>query len=418
MRAYQCVLCSLLTSIVAASAVQESHLVACVDGDLQCNAADASYMIDNAHPNYDVQLLQREVTRTKHVDMNPLPSLLSSSEVLKQMTRLNHDVHGRVAGSATAASDSGAGSGDADGTAAAAASAHGDDGGTGTIAAIATAATAKSFKIPLVLHWTGKQASLEQLAPQIQENLKSHIEGNPWFQFRYWDDDACLSYIKKYFSQELVQTYQNPQRGPYGGAYRGDICRTAVLAREGGFYLDLDVQLNVPLTELIDVDTTFMNVRDSNAMFAAAPNCSILQRAVDLIIPWYQKYDSGKQTYWRWLGPSILMESLESECECTTHRFDQAFCPQDLQWECGHNQIRLYDEQFLPCDVVSEECPKDRQELVSKIEKGKKEATFLKFAYTSVDGKTLGWPRFAGCTQIGCGADGHVEEKTAKKKAA
>lgn len=380
---------SLLISIGAIAAIEECRSDACVDGDLQCHAADASYMNDHVQPNFDVQLLQRELSHTKNVDVKRPHPLLQETSISTQIPRPNHVVDGNVAKSATEEEP--------------------EPDHSITSAGATANAIAAAYKIPLVMHFTGHEHSIMEVSPQFHENLAKLIEDNPLFDFVYWNDDACLDYIRKYFTEELAHTFSTASRGPYSGAYRGDICRTAVISREGGFYMDLDVQLAVPLLELIDFDTTFMNVRNSNALFATIPNNPILQRAADMIVPWYQRYDEGERTRLKWLGPSIFGEALESECGCKLKRNESQSCPQALQWKCRNNQIRLHEEVRIACsDVASAECPKERIEAASHF--AAFERGLLTYAYKSLDGEVLGWPRFASCKILGCGGTGHASQ--------
>merc|ERR1719399_1287987 len=82
--------------------------------------------------------------------------------------------------------------------------------------------------------------------------------------------------------------------GAHPGYYRGDICRAAILYQEGGFYTDVDVELAVPLFQLVDENTTFMSALSINGdifngLIATVPKSEILGETLNEIREWYRK---------------------------------------------------------------------------------------------------------------------------------
>ena len=62
------------------------------------------------------------------------------------------------------------------------------------------------------------------------------FEITPDLQVLYFNNSACRSYLAQN-NPDMIKYFDREKHG----SYRGDICRTAVLAKEGGFYLDLDM---------------------------------------------------------------------------------------------------------------------------------------------------------------------------------
>ena len=54
-------------------------------------------------------------------------------------------------------------------------------------------------------------------------------------------------YVRQHFDDDLAEIYN----AEHAGQFRGDICRAAVLAQEGGFYADLDLEPAVPFRSLV-----------------------------------------------------------------------------------------------------------------------------------------------------------------------
>ena len=110
-----------------------------------------------------------------------------------------------------------------------------------------------SVGIPRQLILTGPGSFLQDLPLEVQRNVEDIITANPTLNVQWFSDADCYSYISYYYDSELAGMF----RREFRGSFRGDLCRAAVLYREGGFYVDLDFELLVPLTTLIGVSTPF-----------------------------------------------------------------------------------------------------------------------------------------------------------------
>lgn len=256
------------------------------------------------------------------------------------------------------------------------------------------------FRVPRQLVLTAKQASLSEIPPKVRSNVDSTLALNPGIKVLWLGDRACSKYIRDNHHKELAEAFENELRG----SYRGDICRAAVLAREGGFYVDLDVELRVPFHELIDASTTFMSAYTEdgailNAILAAPPNSTVMTEALEQIRALYSgrapSIDSGQ-----WMGPTTLLRALNSvvgkACKGDNLNLHQG----ELQWTCGVEGLRLYHERRLQCGGgKSTECP------ASRAKSGFLGVQFGLFT-PGEDRNLIGWPRFAGCSEWGCKAGG------------
>lgn len=75
----------------------------------------------------------------------------------------------------------------------------------------------------------------KNLSPKMYANVRSVRLLNPEFNFYLFDNDDCLSFIKKYFDEDVVYAYNKliPQ------AYKSDLWRYCVLYIYGGIYYDI-----------------------------------------------------------------------------------------------------------------------------------------------------------------------------------
>merc|ERR1719291_1223214 len=142
--------------------------------------------------------------------------------------------------------------------------------------------------IPRQLVMTAKHGSLDSLPQKVQDNVRQTLALNPGLRLRWLDDDACGDFILDYFGPRLLQLFSRQREGKF----RGDICRAAVIAVEGGFYVDLDVQMRVPFSQMVDNATTFMAVKSPkgdvlNALFAAERGSEVMRAVVAALEAWY-----------------------------------------------------------------------------------------------------------------------------------
>mmetsp|Transcript_1550 Transcript_1550/g.3394 ORF Transcript_1550/g.3394 Transcript_1550/m.3394 type:complete len:431 (-) Transcript_1550:758-2050(-) len=279
----------------------------------------------------------------------------------------------------------------------------------------------RSLHIPRIPHQlilTAKKGRMEDLPKFVQMNLKRNLELSPKIKLVLMGDAECQTYIRRYFDEEMSGFFEAENRG----SFRGDICRSCVLANEGGFYLDLDVQLKSPLLSLVNENTTFMSVISEdrsllNAFLASEPRSPVMLQAVEEIRKWYRGEVPRRDLYStsEWMGPLTMLRAVRN---VTTRLCGvAALRPQAdvLQWKCGSQEIRLYEEQELNCfggktKVENPECPPSR--LYSSFA-GVRFGIFEPVKRRDRTRTIVAWPRFAECSEWGCSAGGWEESVAA-----
>lgn len=266
----------------------------------------------------------------------------------------------------------------------------------------------EAHRIPFQLVVTAGKGTVDDLPPRMRENLDQTLALNPGLRLRFLNDTACADFIAANWPDGLLTAFSGEDFGPY----RGDVCRAAVVAVEGGFYADLDVQFRLPLSQLVDGSTAFMTTYDFscnilNAMFAAEPRSAVMQSVVDSIMDWYAlNRTEGKR---EWMGTKTMYDGLQKvirrDCPhvnlVTTKRF---------QFACGHqhppygSSIRLYREKRLRCGQdevgdaaqwVEKECPAARKVPAYS---GQRFGIFE----PGEERKLVAWSRFEGCEGWHC----------------
>lgn len=250
-------------------------------------------------------------------------------------------------------------------------------------------------KIPLQLVMTAKDGTVDDLPEKVRNNLRKTLALNPGFQLRFLNDSACRDFIALNSGDELLSAFDQETKG----AYRGDICRAAVMALEGGFYADLDLQPRVPFTQMVSNDTTFMSVFDYscnilNALFAAETGSEVMKQVLESMKNWYRTSFHMSIAKGGWMGTRTMLGGLGrftfNSCK------GQALVPRStpFQFQCGpHEHIRLYRELPVDCSRPGE-CPGAR--------KGGFKGLSMGIFEPGEERNLVAWSRFEDCTEYGC----------------
>merc|ERR1719454_20595 len=154
---------------------------------------------------------------------------------------------------------------------------------------------AQASQIPRQLILTGKPESLHELPETVRRNIDKTLARNPTLKVRWLGDEACHIFLKQHQEVGLLHAFEAEKRG----SYRGDLCRSAVLAVEGGYYQDIDVHLVKPFQELVG-KSDFMSAFAAdgsllNAVIAAVPKHPVMMKTVEELKQWY---NGTKHKHW------------------------------------------------------------------------------------------------------------------------
>lgn len=262
-------------------------------------------------------------------------------------------------------------------------------------------AASGKHRIPQQLILTGKYDSVEQFPSDVRDNFDKILMNNPELQVLWFNDDDCRSYLEDHPELELAKAFHKERRG----SYRGDICRTAVLASEGGFYQDLDVELKVPFHELVDNSTSFMSVYSEsggilNALFATEPKGSVVRKTLSELQRWY---NDPLAKNGQWMGPETMARGMQDVADKQCPTVDFKGTRSTLQWTCGKDVFRMYEERKLKdCKWPNVDSPGCSVRRAGSFFEGVKFALFDPNATNYV----IGWPRYENCMTFGCAIGG------------
>mmetsp|Transcript_41195 Transcript_41195/g.84729 ORF Transcript_41195/g.84729 Transcript_41195/m.84729 type:complete len:337 (+) Transcript_41195:77-1087(+) len=263
----------------------------------------------------------------------------------------------------------------------------------------------KKTRIPQQLVLTSKDGSIASLPSPVQRNVRHTLALNPWFSVRWLGDIECERYLVEHYNHtDLPHYFANEKRG----SYRSDVCRAAVLAREGGFYTDLDVEMKWTFEDLAGEATTFLASFSEdgsvlNAMMGTVANSSFMQEMLQQLAAWYRGEPVAERfgTTSEWMGPVAALAALKAVTarDCPGKELQDV---EGAEIPCGPHVVRMFQERALPCWLPEDpDCPPLRY---NNYFDG------VRYGIYVPSGPLVAWPRFANCTDWGCDAGGWVQK--------
>lgn len=161
--------------------------------------------------------------------------------------------------------------------------------------------------IPLKIFQTWKS---KELPEKMYEVVNKIVELNPEYDYYFFDDDDCRKYLQDNYSSEYLDAFDDL----IPGAFKADFWRYAVIAKEGGVYIDVDFDCVKPLREILDSDDSLVLVKDRGigcctaifqAFFAATPNHNAIKETLQLCLDNIKNKRMGK-TCLDLTGPGMM----------------------------------------------------------------------------------------------------------------
>ena len=112
-------------------------------------------------------------------------------------------------------------------------------------------------KIPKIIH----QSYTNSVNSNIFSTTSTWKEMNINYDYMYWNDDYCYTFIKDHFNKSVLEAYNML----YAGAYKSDIFRLCVLYIYGGIWTDISSLCEVPLDNVINNENLII-VKDTDSI--------------------------------------------------------------------------------------------------------------------------------------------------------
>lgn len=100
--------------------------------------------------------------------------------------------------------------------------------------------------IPRIIHQTFRHT---ELSPALQGCIKRLRSSNPGWEYRFYDDQACLDFVRTHYDRRILAAYNSIN--PRYGAAKADVFRYLLMYRVGGVYLDVKSGASRSLDEIV-----------------------------------------------------------------------------------------------------------------------------------------------------------------------
>lgn len=110
------------------------------------------------------------------------------------------------------------------------------------------------IKIPKIIHQTYYKG--ESLPSEIINSIDKLKTVNPDWDYRFYDDEAILDFIKVNYGDEMLNRIK--KINPKYSVVMADLFRYLVIYKEGGLYLDIKSTVTRPLNQIIKPDDVFL----------------------------------------------------------------------------------------------------------------------------------------------------------------
>ncbi len=130
---------------------------------------------------------------------------------------------------------------------------------------------------------------------------------NPTWEYKFFDKEDRVNFIKKNFDKEVLEAYKTL----IPGAFKADLWRYCILYIEGGVYVDADTICETPLDSWLDTNLSLIVTRDDpmankwlgNAFIASKPRHKPLLDCIRRIVKHTQ--DKKEMFYLDYTGPAL-----------------------------------------------------------------------------------------------------------------
>ena len=144
---------------------------------------------------------------------------------------------------------------------------------------------------------------------------KNWITLNPDYEMNLYDHALC----EKFLLEEYSQTYKDLYKYIPDGPIKADFWRVCVLYKNGGIYVDADIEPLVPLNSFINFSCDFITCssfvhedRIFNANFIIAHSGdNYLKDSIDLYLKWYT--EKNPYSYWGWSIMKVFTDVIHIE---------------------------------------------------------------------------------------------------------
>ena len=285
-------------------------------------------------------------------------------------------------------------------------------GGQITIETDSESYSQKTPRIPRTLLITLiKSESVDAMGEPHSGNVNHNIVTNEDLRTFYFDKDACFSLLMRQGHPRLSGLVKSYRKGD-DDSFASGICRAAYLYEWGGFYLDNDVEVLLPLTELVDAHISFMSVWSSrkgsgphptftskeitNNFMGVEPKSPIF---ANVLHEYWKMAANGQSLLQKEAGPEILQTAFENFMKSCNDETNVKFSEASI---CG-KQVRMFFELKMD-DSNQTDAAHVEPALLNTVsdEIASRTGNMKEYALLDLAKKQrlVGWPRCFACNAV------------------
>jgi len=134
----------------------------------------------------------------------------------------------------------------------------------------------------------------------LKKYSKRWSELNPEYNIFLYDNKMCYEFLLENYGKLFCDIFDYVKDGPI----KADFWRVCILYKNGGFYVDLDIEPFVSFKDFIVDDIDFFTCISSYDneinphILGSKPNDSIMKRIIEFYILYYN--NKIQYSYWKW----------------------------------------------------------------------------------------------------------------------
>lgn len=228
--------------------------------------------------------------------------------------------------------------------------------------------------IPKIIHQSYSTAHLND---EILNNISKIKCLNSTWEYRYYDDDDCVVFIKNNFGDHILQAYN--KINPIFSAARADLFRYLLIYKVGGVWLDVKSSINMPLDSTLKFNDYFILSQWQNKMgepfqgwglypelarlpggefqqwhIISAPNNPLIEAVIKRVLYNIKHYNGnsyglGKDGVLRTTGPIAYSIAIAKLIHRYPHRFVNAHSELGFRYTIYANPLgheKIFDDHY------------------------------------------------------------------------
>lgn len=163
-------------------------------------------------------------------------------------------------------------------------------------------------KIPYIISQTNES----RILPGMAKAIRSWIDLNPEYEYRYYTTEECREFIRDHFSSRVLQAYDTL----VPGAYKADLWRYCVLYVNGGVYADSAMVCLEPINSYLGEEDEFLVPIDGgysgglyNAFICCTPQHPLIKDVIEEVLRRIEAREYGHRDLYP-TGPVALGDTL------------------------------------------------------------------------------------------------------------